>query len=70
MKAIYDESGQNSLSTSANLGKEIKAIETLLYYDGVDHTLKRSGQNRVHIFKKRYVDGGSVKQEYLFNDDD
>ena len=70
MKALYDEYGQKSVATSANLGKEIKAIETLLYYDGIDHTLKRSGQNRIHTFKKRHVGGGSVKQEYLFDDDD
>ncbi|MBP5466217.1 MAG: hypothetical protein J6Y43_01465 [Clostridia bacterium] len=70
MKEIYDESGQKSLTTSANLGKEIKSIETLLYYDGIDHSMKRSGQNRIHIFKKRIMGGGKVRQEYLFSDDD
>lgn len=70
MKEMYDESGQKSLTTSANLGKEIKAIETLLYYDGIDHFMKRSGQNRIHIFKKRIMGGGKVRQEYLFSDDD
>ena len=53
IKAIYDVTGTPYAASSASLGKEIMDLETQLYYDGIDHTVKRSGTTRTHIFSKR-----------------
>lgn len=47
----------------------ISEIETQLYYDGIQHTTKRSGANRMHYFTKRQ-DYRPYRQGYLFDDGD
>lgn len=53
IKAVYDVTGSSCIYSTAALGKEITSIETQLYYDGIEHSLKRSGSSRVHYFGKR-----------------
>lgn len=53
IKAVYDVTGSPCIYSTAALGKEITSIETQLYYDGIEHSMKRSGSSRVHYFGKR-----------------
>ena len=53
IKAVYDVTGSPCIYSTAALGKEITNIETQLYYDGIEHSMKRSGSSRVHYFGKR-----------------
>lgn len=53
IKAVYDVTGSPCIYSTAALGKEIMNIETQLYYDGIEHSMKRSGSSRVHYFGKR-----------------
>lgn len=53
IKAVYDVTGNPCIYSTAALGKEIMNIETQLYYDGIEHSMKRSGSSRVHYFGKR-----------------
>ena len=53
MKSVFDVTGETFAGSSATLGKMISEIETQLYYDGIQHTTKRSGANRMHYFTKR-----------------
>lgn len=53
IKAVYDVTGSPCIYSTAALGKEITNIETQLYYDGIEHSMKRSGSSRVHCFGKR-----------------
>ena len=53
IKAVYDVTGSPCIYSTAVLGKEITNIETQLYYDGIEHSMKRSGSSRVHYFGKR-----------------
>lgn len=53
IKAVYDVTGNPCIYSTAALGKEIMNIETQLYYDGIEHSIKRSGSSRVHYFGKR-----------------
>ena len=53
IKAVYDVTGSPCIYSTAALGKEITSIETQLHYDGIEHSMKRSGSSRVHYFGKR-----------------
>ena len=53
IKAVYDVTGSPCIYSTSALGKEITNIETQLYYDGIEHSMKRSGSSRVHYFGKR-----------------
>lgn len=53
IKAVYDVTGSPCIYSTAALGKEITNIETQLYYDGIEHSMKRSGSSRVHYFGKK-----------------
>lgn len=53
IKAVYDVTESPCIYSTAALGKEITNIETQLYYDGIEHSMKRSGSSRVHYFGKR-----------------
>ena len=69
MKSVFDVTGETFAGSSATLGKMISEIETQLYYDGIQHTTKRSGANRMHYFTKRQ-DYRPYRQGYLFDDGD
>lgn len=69
MKAIYDITGKACPFTPTELGKQIANLESDLYAAGVDHSEKKSGSKRVHLFTKRKA-YQRVHQGYLFDDDD
>lgn len=68
-KAVLDVTNEPCTYTVTEIGKVIRDIETQLYNDGIDHNVKRSGQNRTHVFFKRreYV---PFHQASIFKDDD
>ena len=51
MKAIYDVTGSNSCGPR-ELGKKITDMDCSLYSLGIQHSSKRSGKERRHIFTK------------------
>ena len=53
LKAIYDVTGQPCPMDTRALGKAITDVKTQLYYDGIEHNMKRNGQSRTHYFSKR-----------------
>lgn len=53
LKAIYDVTGQPCPMDTRALGKAITDVKTQLYYDGIEHNMKRNGQSRMHYFSKR-----------------
>ena len=53
LKAVYDVTETPYAGSSVGLGKELNMLETDLYYDGIEHTTKRSGQQKTHYFGKR-----------------
>lgn len=53
MKAVFDVTGEPFAGSSVGIGKSILAVETKLYYDGIEHKSKRSGTARQHSFFKR-----------------
>ena len=69
LKAVYDVTGQPYAGSSVSLGKELTMIDTDLYYDGIEHTSKRSGQNRIHSFSMK-KDFRPTYQGYMFGDKD
>lgn len=69
LKSVYDITGKAYAGSSISLGKELATLDTDLYYDGIEHTSKRSGQNRIHYFtkKKAYQ---PRSQQSIFDDGD
>lgn len=67
MKAVFDVTGKPCPYSSVGLGKAIREIESQLYYDGIEHTVKRSGESRTHCFSKRREHNG-YRQGYLFEE--
>ncbi len=53
LKAIYDVTEQPCPMDTRALGKAITDVKTQLYYDGIEHNMKRNGQSRTHYFSKR-----------------
>ena len=53
LKAIYDVTGQPCPMDTRALGKAITDVKTQLYYDSIEHNMKRNGQSRTHYFSKR-----------------
>lgn len=70
IKAVYDVTGSPCIYSTAALGKEIMNIETQLYYDGIEHSMKRSGSSRVHYFGKRQAYKPTYQQAIFDSDDD
>ena len=70
IKAVYDVTGSPCIYSTAALGKEITNIETQLYYDGIEHSMKRSGSSRVHYFGKRQAYKPTYQQAIFDSDDD
>lgn len=70
IKAVYDVTGSPCIYSTAALGKEITNIETQLYYDGIEHSMKRSGSSRVHYFGKRQTYKPTYQQAIFDSDDD
>ena len=70
IKAVFDVTGSPCIYSTAALGKEIMNIETQLYYDGIEHSMKRSGSSRVHYFGKRQAYKPTYQQAIFDSDDD
>lgn len=70
IKAVYDVTGSPCIYSTAALGKEITNIETQLYYDGIEHSMKRSGSSRVHYFVKRQAYKPTYQRAIFDTDDD
>lgn len=69
MKAVFDITGKPYAGSSTGLGKELMDLETQLYYDGIDHTSKRSGSSRTHYFSKRKEYAPHYQGTIFQNDD-
>lgn len=68
LKRVFDITGKPYAGSSVGLGKELRNIEEMLYYNGIEHSTKRSGQNNIHTFNKKSKYGGG-RQAYLFGQD-
>ena len=68
LKRVFDITGKPYAGSSVGLGKELRNIEEMLYYNGIEHSTKRSGQNNIHTFNKKSKYGGG-RQAYLFRQD-
>ncbi len=64
-KRVFDVTGKAYGGTSVALGKELKLLSDALYVDGIEHTSKRSGQNKIHTFSKKSMFANS-RQTHLF----
>lgn len=70
LKAIYDVTGQPCPMDTRALGKAITDVKTQLYYDGIEHNMKRNGQSRTHYFSKRQKYMQYAQRSFLDNKDD
>lgn len=70
LKAIYDVTGQPCPMDTRALGKAITDVKTQLYYDGIEHNMKRNGQSRTHYFSKRQKYMQYAQRSFLHNKDD
>lgn len=70
LKAIYDVTGQPCPMDTRALGKAITDVKTQLYYDGIEHNMKRNGQSRTHYFSKRQKYMQYAQRSFLEDKDD
>ena len=67
-KAIYDKTNNYYCVNTMELGKKIRDLEGGLYTLGIQHSSKRSGSERRHLFTK-VVNTPYVKQYHLLDKD-
>ena len=70
LKAIYDVTGQPCPMDTRALGKAITDVKTQLYYDSIEHNMKRNGQSRTHYFSKRQKYMQYAQRSFLEDKDD
>ena len=70
LKAIYDVTGQPCPMDTRAVGKAITDVKTQLYYDGIEHNMKRNGQSRTHYFSKRQKYMQYAQRSFLDNEND
>ncbi len=70
LKAIYDITGQPCPMDTRALGKAITDVKAQLYYDGIEHNMKRNGQSRTHYFSKRQKYTQYGQRSFIEEDDE